>query len=236
MIIGICGLAGAGKDTFADGIIAVNPTWKKLKMATILKDITAQLFGWNREWLDGETLESREWREQVDEFWNDKVYESLRPFTPRKALQFLGTEVGRNQICGELWSISLCRFIQQHPEENYIITDVRFLDELKMINSLGGVIVEIQRDLPSWYYHIYDYRLGISKDVEKYNEAIKSHHSSETSWIGNEYIKYVIYNDGKIEHLYNKANKFVTNFEADEVNCFISSLNPQYVQFNIIEE
>ncbi|AXC38729.1 UNVERIFIED_ORG: hypothetical protein [Escherichia phage CMSTMSU] len=39
----------------------------------------------------------------------------------------------------------------QSVEGNIIITDCRFPNELKMIRSLNGIVIEVQRTLPHWY-------------------------------------------------------------------------------------
>ena len=64
-VIGVCGLIGGGKGTVAD-ILVGEFGFEKLSFADSLKDMIASIFGWRRELLEGDTKESREWREQVD--------------------------------------------------------------------------------------------------------------------------------------------------------------------------
>ena len=90
MIIGICGLIGSGKGTVAD--ILVEQGFTKVSFADKLKDGVATIFGWDRALLEGDTDESREWREQTDEFWTE---ETGRTITPRIVLQEFGTECMR---------------------------------------------------------------------------------------------------------------------------------------------
>ena len=59
MIIGICGLIGSGKGTVAD--ILVERNYKKISFADKLKDGVAEVFGWDRAMLEGDTDSSREW-------------------------------------------------------------------------------------------------------------------------------------------------------------------------------
>jgi ferredoxin len=62
MIIGICGLIGSGKGTVAD--VLVDQGFTKVSFADKLKDGVSTIFGWNRAMLEGDTDESRQWREQ----------------------------------------------------------------------------------------------------------------------------------------------------------------------------
>ena len=65
MIIGICGLIGAGKDTMADYLVNIHQ-FRRESFANTLKDAVSAVFGWDRDLLEGRTRHSREWREQVD--------------------------------------------------------------------------------------------------------------------------------------------------------------------------
>jgi broad-specificity NMP kinase len=87
MIIGICGLIGCGKGTVGD--ILVDQGFVKVSFADKLKDGVAEIFGWDRAMLEGDTDVSRTWREQRDNFWSD---ETQMEVTPRLVLQLFGTD------------------------------------------------------------------------------------------------------------------------------------------------
>ena len=58
MILGICGLIGAGKDTIADYLVNIHE-FRRESFANTLKDAVAHVFGWDRELLEGRTKQSR---------------------------------------------------------------------------------------------------------------------------------------------------------------------------------
>ena len=156
MIIGITGLKSSGKDTTGDLICSIDPLFKKESFANILKDMVAILFGWDRGALQGSTEKSRAWREQPDEFWSKKLG---REYTPRKALQELGTDVFRNHFFQDIWVAALEKKLGS-SKGNYVITDVRFPNEIDMIKQLGGKIIRVERGtLPSWFNEASNYNL-----------------------------------------------------------------------------
>jgi hypothetical protein len=138
MIIGIVGFAGSGKSTVAKALVN-NYGFSERTFAGPLKDACAAIFGWPRHLLEGDTQESREFREKQDDFWTQQLGYTV---TPRHILQVVGTEVFRLTLDPNIWINSLRKSIQE-PAKNYVITDVRFTNELDFIRSMGGFIVEV---------------------------------------------------------------------------------------------
>ena len=87
MIIGICGLIGAGKDTAADHLVNIHE-FRRESFANTLKDAVAYVFGWDRTMLEGRTKQAREWREQVDPWWAERL--DMPNLTPRRVYSILG--------------------------------------------------------------------------------------------------------------------------------------------------
>ena len=203
-IIGITGSAGSGKDTIGDILVSNLPNWKKLSFAGHLKDVTALLFGFDRKMLAGETPEDREVREQPDQYWSEKMG---KDFTPRFALQFLGTNLLRNQLHQNIWVDCLEKQITQ-ASENIIITDVRFPNEIDMIKSIGGEIWRVERGvLPQWwetaiYYNTQPNSLKIPSDFDGV-------HESEWKWVGYDRPNHIFKNDGTIEDLKQEVLKVI---------------------------
>ena len=120
MIIAICGPKRSGKDTIADHLIS-KYNYEKIKIADPLKSVTKELFGFTEDQI-GET----DAKDIIDERWG---------ITPRKALQFFGTEVMQYKIQELLPDIGrkfwINRLIAGLPMEDskYVISDLRFLHE-----------------------------------------------------------------------------------------------------------
>ena len=192
MIIGICGLIGSGKGTVAD--VLVDQGFTKVSFADKLKDGVSTIFGWNRAMLEGDTDESRQWREQRDDFWSA---ETEMEVTPRLVLQLFGTDCLRNGFHDGVWVSLLKKHMLDNPG-NYVIPDVRFRNEQNMIRELGGEIWRVQRgDIPEWYgCAMLDNTTG-SDLMEAYDV-----HPSEYKWIDmNNKFDVTLYNEGTIEDL-----------------------------------
>ena len=70
-----------------------------------LKDLCASIFGWDRDPLVGDTVDSRDFRETPDLYWTRKL--NIDNFTPRLALQLIGTEIMRTHFNQNIWLDSL---------------------------------------------------------------------------------------------------------------------------------
>jgi hypothetical protein len=146
MIIGICGLIGSGKGSVAD--ILVKQGFTKVSFADKLKDGVATIFNWDRAMLEGDTEESRAWREQEDIFWTN---ETGRSITPRIVLQEFGTECMREGFDKGVWVSLLKKYLLDNPG-NYVVPDVRFRNEQNMIRGLSGQIWQVKRGQdPDWF-------------------------------------------------------------------------------------
>ena len=147
MIIGVTGFIGSGKDTIADYLCTFHG-FKRLSFAASLKDAVSSVFGWDRELLEGTTKSSREWREQKDEWWSNRLGMEI---TPRWILQFWGTEVCRNGFHQDIWVASVENKLRQ-SKDNIVITDCRFPNEVTAIKNVGGITVRVSRGQPpEWY-------------------------------------------------------------------------------------
>jgi hypothetical protein len=129
IIIGLCGRAGSGKDTFAN---AVEGDKEVLAFVKPLKDAAAALFALSHEQLYDPLL-----KEVVVDDWGK---------SPREILQWMGTDIIRNQLDASFFIKHMQRRINQSTKNLIIVTDVRFANEAMLIKSLGGIIIHISRN------------------------------------------------------------------------------------------
>jgi len=216
MIIGLVGFIGAGKGTVAD-LLVDRHDFVKESFASSVKDSVSAVFGWDRNLLEGDTPESRAWREQDDPWWSEKLG---KPFSPRLALQLMGTEAGRDVFHPDLWVHTVMRRCEQFPELNYVIADVRFPNEIKAIRDSGGRVIRVRRgDDPEWF--ALARKCNLQNTPELMRNAYPDVHYSEWAWIGSEY-DIVMDNNCSLDELKIRVDKIVDSLynnrvEANEV-------------------
>ena len=177
MLIGVCGKAGAGKDTIGDYLVEKH-NFKKIALADPIKRLVKDVFA-----LDDHTVYDRVAREQELERWPG--------WTVRKLLQYVGTELFRENIDDAVWVKSLWYRIQDDKENNYVVTDVRFPNELQYFkdNAKDGEFTAIKVVRP-----------GCDGGV-----GLKGHASEAYDLEGD----VEVLNDGTMEELYNKVDKLL---------------------------
>jgi hypothetical protein len=208
MIIGFVGFIGSGKDTAADYLVNFHG-FRRDSFANTLKDAVAAVFGWDRVLLEGRTKEAREWREQRDEWWSDRLGKDI---TPRHILQYWGTEVCRQGYHDDIWIASLENKMRK-TGDNIVISDVRFPNEIKAIKSAGGQVVRVIRGAdPEWYQDAWNVNQGptnMTWAVSKMRMEQRGIHASETAWIGKG-IDLEIDNNGSIDQLFAQIKNLVS--------------------------
>jgi len=212
MIIGICGFIGSGKDTIADYLVNFHE-FRRESFANTLKDAVSSVFGWDRILLEGRTKEAREWREQVDTWWAERL--DMPTLTPRWVLQYWGTEVCRKAFHDDIWIASLENKLR-NSKDDVVISDCRFPNEIHSIKAAGGKIIWVKRgELPVWY----DLAIAANKGHNWAVQDLKMQkiHASETAWVGTKF-DHVIDNNGTIDDLYNQARSII----SDEVSLLPS--------------
>lgn len=122
--------------------------------------------------------------------------------TVRQILQQVGTEAMRNQIHHNIWVNSLFADYQKialnwdsdgnttvSAFPNWIITDMRFPNELKAVKDRGGITIRVNR--PHGY---------TNPHTGEYKEVPISYHESETA-LDNAVFDWKLLNDGSIHDL-----------------------------------
>ena len=208
MIIGITGFIGSGKDTAANYLVAQHG-FRRDSFAGALKDAVAQIFGWDRELLEGLTPEAREWREQIDPWWAERL--GMPHLTPRWILQYWGTEVCRIGFHDDMWIASLENKLR-NSQDDVVISDCRFPNEITALRAQGGTIINVQRGpQPHWYDVAAKANHGdVKAQAWLAKEGI---HASETAWAGTQFDA-VINNNGSLEQLYAQLKDLVQDHQA----------------------
>lgn len=139
-LIGIMGRKQSGKDTVGKYFVE-KYGFKRLAYADTLKEVCKIIFG-----LTDEQVYGNEKKEIKDKYWNH---------TPREILQKVGTELFRDTLSKELehidkdiWVRSIEKTILNDIKKGFnkfVITDVRFQNELDFINNNNGITIKVVR-------------------------------------------------------------------------------------------
>jgi hypothetical protein len=202
-IIGIVGLIGSGKDTIADYLVNIHQ-FRRDSFAASLKDAAAAVFGWDRTMLEGRTRSSREWREQVDTWWAQRL--GMPHLTPRWVLQHWGTEVLRQGFHTDIWVASLEAKLRRTADD-VVISDCRFPNEIRAIRAAGGSVIRVIRGAaPEWWN-----TAAVNPDLMP--QVYPDVHASEWSWAAANFDR-VIPNHGTLDELYSGINDLVRDLRA----------------------
>lgn len=140
-IIAITGAKRSGKDTLAN-YISARYQYEKIKLATPLKQSVRALFNFTEDQIENDS------KELLDLRWG---------ITPRKAMQFFGTEMMQYKIQELLPGIERKFFVKSminrmNPDKYFVISDMRFQHEYEEIAKLNPFIIRIDRptlDIPT---------------------------------------------------------------------------------------
>ena len=178
MIIGIMGAAGAGKDTV--GALLLSRADRPMRLDSFAAPMYAALSAM----LDVPEHVLRDRTRKETE---------IRPLcaSPRRMLQTLGTEWGRDTIDADIWVLLA---LQRHDKAQAgawrgegmttVITDVRFGNEVAAVKARGGLLVNVEREVSQVAGHVSE-----TLDREKYADV-------------------TIQNDGSIEELKERVAHF----------------------------
>lgn len=211
MIVGITGFIGSGKDTVAKMLVEKGAVQDSF--AAPLKDLCASVFGWPRDMLQGDTVESRDFRETPDMYWTRKL--GIDQFTPRLALQLLGTEIMRTHFNQDIWLDSLEYRIRKNEQQDtmVVVSDCRFKNELDLIKELNGIVVHVIRDeLPEWYETAVHANKGSVPAKHTMETRFAKVHASEWKWVGYDF-DFVIKNSGTLEDLQTEVDLMYSDMQ-----------------------
>lgn len=180
-LIGICGHAGAGKDTVADYInSAFQDCWVE-PFASPLKEAASQAFG-----------------VELTHFYDPELKETELGYwgvTPRMIAQFFGTELFRNsiqsllpEIGNDFWVARLAGKLSGSAKletegeytagDTVVIPDLRFQNEYDFVISNGGLVIHLVRDGA-------DGAVGISGHASENLSSLNFHTQENSFYVAN---------------------------------------------------
>ena len=205
--------------------------WEVRKFADKLKDIVCIMIGSTRDQLEDREFKEKElgeeWWYYVNSFGAYVPYvghsvgntSNLVKPTPRLFMQLIGTECGRNIIHPNCWINSLMSEYTERASNwdadgnttvseysSWIISDMRFPNEMKAVKRKGGITIRIER--PTFYY-----KHKVTGEIERSHSGLCDgdiyvpvpnseivEHASETGLDGAEF-DFVIHNNGSVADL-----------------------------------
>ena len=169
--------------------------------------------------LEGRTRQSREWRERVDPWWANRL--NMPDLTPRWVLQYWGTEVCRRSFHDDIWIAALENKLR-NSQDDIVISDCRFPNEIKSIKAAGGIVIRVARGAePEWYDAAVSANRGPNSNISWALSRAKLErlnvHASESSWVGTKFDAEVD-NNSSMDHLLNQINDLVQDLRAAKSN------------------
>lgn len=134
----VCLMIGFTREQLEDRDLKTKPLgkqWERYKVTLPTEESNNRLFGTFEE---AKAYVYQNWTD-----WNgiNIIKEEL---TPRKLMLWLGTEAGREIIHPNIWCNAL--FADYDADSNWVISDCRFVNEVDIIKSNGGHVIDIKRE------------------------------------------------------------------------------------------
>jgi hypothetical protein len=140
--------------------------------------------------------------------------------TPRWILQYWGTEVCRAGFHDDIWIASLENKLR-HSQDDVVISDCRFPNEIRAIKNAGGRVIRVARGPePAWY----DAAVSVNRGANGNSTWALSHkkleklgiHASETAWVGTQFDA-VLDNNATVDELFAQINDLLASLQVAKV-------------------
>lgn len=223
VLIGVGGKLTAGKDTFADFLVAQHG-FEKLGMSDPLATALYTLDPIVRlEWAGfADWAQSNDWDTRIGlarycEIIDHVGYQHAKQVPEvRRLLQVLGTEVGRDLLGRDTWTNVARRSIDEIRGRGVpaVITGIRYGNERDLIESMGGTLVWVERPNASEQPQDTPTSPNIGNVVLQAIDAALDpqrleRHSSEVTLTAEDF-HLVLVNDGTLEDLAQRTDALIT--------------------------
>lgn len=135
VIVALTGKAGSGKSTAAEGLEREHG-FTRVRFADPLKNMLRSLY--RDAGLDDVEIERR-----IEGDLKELPCDILCGRTPRQAMQWLGTEWGRNMVAQDFWTRLWTLRAKRY--NRVVVEDCRFDNEAASVRAACGLIVRIER-------------------------------------------------------------------------------------------
>ena len=176
----------SGKDTVGNMIKLIQPdkNWEIKKIATKIKQIASILTGFPIEKFEDRDFKNsylpKEWDYIKDGNWIENQFVQM---TVRELIQRIGTESLKRGLHPGVWINAMFSEYKSNSENNWIITDIRTIPEVKKVKELGGLTIRInKKDLLEISNHStemeldnykFDYTINNNYSIEELEEKIR---------------------------------------------------------------
>ncbi|QZE11677.1 deoxynucleoside monophosphate kinase [Streptomyces phage Karp] len=175
MIIGLAGYARSGKDSAADALESIG--FRRIAFADKLREFMYEMnppLNCNGMIVNlRDVIDKHGWNGYKETIWAQDI---------RRWMQVVGTNCVRGILGNEIWADAT--FNSMYMDKNYVVTDVRFINEANGIRQRGGRMYRIVRE-------------GIGP---------ANNHVSETALDNYDYDGF-IHNDGTLEEFHDSVRR-----------------------------
>lgn len=202
ILLGLCGFSESGKDTVADYLVK-NYNFNKLAFGDSLKYSISYTFD-----IPTFLWYSKEWVSEPCDILGGK--------TPREVLQYYGTDVAR-QINPNVW-VNKVRDKIQDTNKKVILTDIRFPNELKLLQEFGGKLVYVYKPGLVPYKLVKLVKtLGINTFTKSIVSLLANKKYSHVSELNSIFLReqadHVLYNVTSLDSLYTQIDNLMEKYE-----------------------
>lgn len=142
-IVAVVGKKRSGKDSVGDYLVQKHGMTLSRKLAWPIKQIGMMLFGWTEDMVEGVNYDREQHIDELGMSVRQFLQEcgSIFKFDLSNILPEYGKQVGK-----KVWAKALVNWIYQQPSGTYVITDVRFAEEVEELKDSFNQVFVLRLD------------------------------------------------------------------------------------------